>query len=259
MAKFGGGHFPLGVITRLAGDRQVRHAIGAIARLGNDVLDLQRDVRLAAIRAAALELLQQIFPHFVARQLPMLVLHSSYFSVLHELGVELHQLQRERADRRGAAQALNPRHHVADPRLQRRWKPAGAASTVEEAGGAIVGVARSPAATDGPPRQEGVTNPLPSVGKFRCPHHVPSGVVDHGQPGGLAPWIKLQPQRRGLVNSFALLHDDGEREAAPDGCAPPVQEMPRPPGMDRGARLLCLVNDQHIRHCNNPFGLPLRG
>src|SRR6516162_1101590 len=88
----------LGVMTRLAGDGQIRDAIGAVAHRGDDVLDLQRDTGGVAGGALPANLFEQICSYLVARQRSLLVLDARDLGVLHELGIALHQFQRERAD-----------------------------------------------------------------------------------------------------------------------------------------------------------------
>src|SRR5262249_38631596 len=59
MTKLLRGPRALCVVTGLAGDGEVAHPIGAVATLGDDMLDLQGDVRRVAVGAFSPPLLQQ--------------------------------------------------------------------------------------------------------------------------------------------------------------------------------------------------------
>jgi hypothetical protein len=59
MTELGGGARALGVMAGLAGEGEVAHPVGATANLGDDVLDLQRDIGRVAVGALA--------PHFSSR------------------------------------------------------------------------------------------------------------------------------------------------------------------------------------------------
>jgi hypothetical protein len=83
---------PLGRVTRLAGNREVTYALGAAAHLGDDVLDLQRYARLAAVGTVMPPLLEEILAHLIVRQFPLLILHPTNLGMLQQLGVQLDQL-----------------------------------------------------------------------------------------------------------------------------------------------------------------------
>jgi hypothetical protein len=81
------------------------------------MLDLQRNLLLAAIGAGACPLLQQIFSQFVAEKGPLLVLCSLNLWLLQLPQIEADQLHADRRDGAQLAQALDPGLDVEHPAL----------------------------------------------------------------------------------------------------------------------------------------------
>ena len=106
----------LGLVARPTGQREVAHAVRATARLGVDVLDLQRHDYHVAIGACTAPILEQIFLDLEA----LLVLDARDLGVLQSLQVEAHQFAVNRRDRHPALQAPDPRQRNIRALLQRR-------------------------------------------------------------------------------------------------------------------------------------------
>jgi hypothetical protein len=141
MTELGGGARALGVVTGLTGDGEVAHPVGAMAHLGDDVLDLQGDVGGFAVGARPPPLLEQILSDLVAHQFPLLIFDSGDLGVLQEVGIEFDQFERERADWTAAAYSVHPRHHMGEAALQRGRQPTTPPPSIEEARRAIARVA----------------------------------------------------------------------------------------------------------------------
>jgi hypothetical protein len=111
------GRLALALIAGPAGERQVRDPIRAALGAWNDVLDLQRHVRRAAIGTAPVPLLQQVFTDFVTGQFALLVLHTGDLRILERLGIETHQFLTEGGDWSEPAQPRHPVERRVEPML----------------------------------------------------------------------------------------------------------------------------------------------
>ena len=90
---------PLGLVALLTGKGKIRNTVRPTVGTWLNVLNLQGHVLLATIATLPSPLLQQVFPCLIPCQCPLLILHTSDFWILHLLGIELDQLQREGRNR----------------------------------------------------------------------------------------------------------------------------------------------------------------
>jgi hypothetical protein len=145
-------------------------------------------------------------------------------------------------------QTLNPRQHIADPALKRRWQPTTAPSSIEEARRAIAGVALAAGTATSPALIESSFHLLAPMREIGGPHHLPCRIVDHGQPRGLAARIDLHPEWRGLLGSLAFSQYEREGVSPEHGRPSPSEQMPGTARMHRSARSALLIYDQYHRH-----------
>jgi hypothetical protein len=89
----------------------------------NDVVQVQRHARDAAIGAVPAVLLQHVFPHLAASERAALVLDAGDLRVLHQLHVEANTLDGNAGERGEAAQLFDPGHAGVDAVLQARGQP----------------------------------------------------------------------------------------------------------------------------------------
>jgi hypothetical protein len=85
--------------------------------------DLQPDMLRTAIGTGAIPLLQQIFPHFIACQLTLLVFRAADFRIDQRLSVELDNLNAGLSNRTTSRQAMDQRLGITDPSFNRRRQP----------------------------------------------------------------------------------------------------------------------------------------
>jgi hypothetical protein len=76
------------------------------------------------------------------------------------------------------------------------------------------------------------------VHQFGGEDHFSRGVIHQGEPGGLAPWIELEPQGDNDRMLDGLFQDDGERISSPHRRFPSGKQDSCSPRMDRVERLL---------------------
>src|SRR5436305_4396799 len=89
---------PLGDVAFLTGQGEIADAVAPPIGSRNDMLDLQRNLLLAAIGAGACPLLKQIFSQFVAEKGPLLVFASLDLWMFQLLQIEADQLHADRRD-----------------------------------------------------------------------------------------------------------------------------------------------------------------
>src|SRR5262245_12891726 len=87
-SELGIGFVAFSLIASLTGKCEIRYSITAPARLWNDVLNLERDIRLGAVGASPAPLFKQILSHFISSQLALLILNPADLWLLHQLSVE---------------------------------------------------------------------------------------------------------------------------------------------------------------------------
>src|SRR5207244_1066461 len=114
---------PFGRVADVASQRQVADAIGTAPRARSDVIDLERNLRLAAVRTPVRVLEQQVGPHLPTGKLPVLVLDALDLGVLKQLGVEADLLDLDAADGDQAAIALGPGEDIAYTGEERGRQP----------------------------------------------------------------------------------------------------------------------------------------
>src|SRR6266702_4824357 len=146
MAEFVSCLVSFGCVAAVAGKRQIADAMGTAPRVRSDVIDLERNLRLAAVRAPVRVLEQQVGSHLPSSQLPVLVLDARDLRVLKQLGVEADLLDLDAADGGKASIAPGPGEDVAQAGEQRGRQPAIGFGPVGEAGRAVtqIGTASAP-------------------------------------------------------------------------------------------------------------------
>jgi hypothetical protein len=252
-----GGLRPLGVVARLTGKREVAHPIGAAARPGHKVLDLERHAGRATVGAPAPKLLQQVFTDLIAGQLPLLIRCASDLGLLQELGVKADEFLREGGDWGEPAEPSHPGLHVAHPGGEGGWQPPVRSTAVVQARGAVAGVAVPPPAANGTAGQQGVSNPLPPMPHLAGPCDLATAVVYQREASGSAARIHLQPERHWLRIRHRALEDDRERITPQDGGLPGCEQPPRPRWMAGRERPLFRVHDKDRHHAHVPFQCPV--
>jgi hypothetical protein len=85
-------------VTLSTGKSQIADSIRTATSLGQDVLDLKRDVLISAVGTLSPPLLQQVLAYLVTLKHPLLVLYSGNRRVLHDLHIESDSLNRDRRD-----------------------------------------------------------------------------------------------------------------------------------------------------------------
>jgi hypothetical protein len=110
------------------------------------------------------------------------------------LQIKPHHFLRNGDDRAESLEALNPGQDVLNATLDRRCEPVLAPGTVLEPGRAIAGFALSSSPTNATTFQKTLPDLLSSMGEFSCKHDFACRIVDDSDSGGIAPWIKLDPQ-----------------------------------------------------------------
>src|SRR5687767_14426574 len=108
---------------------------------GDQVFNLQGYICLATIDTTPSPLLQQVFADFVTLQLPLLVLDSADFCILHELSVKAHTFQAQSTQGDKLPQSDNPSEYILHPAPQAGCDPPCFAATVVVAGSPIAGLA----------------------------------------------------------------------------------------------------------------------
>ena len=119
---------------------------------------------------------------------------------------------------------------------------------IGEARRAVARVALAPRAPTGAPLIEACRDLLAPMRDFPCPHHLPGGVMDHGQSRGLGARVDFDPQRLWTGIRHNGLEDEGEGIATEHGGAPAREQQAGAAWMHRSERRPLLIDDQHARH-----------
>lgn len=249
----------LGMIAGHAGRHEVADAVGAAARAGYDVLDLQHNVLVAAVRAAVAAAVQDVLAPLEAGEFAALVADTGNLLVLESLSIEADGLHLDPGDRGAVNQPPGPGGDVADPAHQRRRQPARGPGAVVEARRAVAGRPGPTTAAKAAPIGEGGPDPVSAMVQVRCPQHDAAllrELTDEGDAGCLAAGVHLQGD--GLHGAgFTVGKDNGEGRAAEHRGPTPTQQ---PPGACRraGHQGLSLVvqneHSVHLLYLNGPYG-----
>jgi hypothetical protein len=74
----------------MARQGEIAGAIGAPSCSGNNVLNFERDILHATVRALSIPLFEQIFPKLISTEAPLLILDARDLWIFQELCVEAH-------------------------------------------------------------------------------------------------------------------------------------------------------------------------
>ena len=202
------GPVPFATVAGLAGQSEVAHAVGATPALGVDVLDLERHVRLAAIRACACHI-EQVLPQLVAGERALLGRDAGDLGVLDLLEVELDQLLRRRGDRTEPKEPADPGEHVGDAAFEARREPTLPSRPVIEPRWAVARLAGAAASTEGR-----------TVGERRLDRRAPCSISIAATTRPVSSWTMAKP----------VVFEPGSiliRCSPPGGMSPPDPEDDR--------------------------------
>ena len=221
------GPVPFATVAGLAGQGEVAHAVGATPALGVDVLDLERHVGLAAIRARAVPLLEQVLPQLVPGERALLVRDARDLGVLDLLEVELDQLLGRRGDRTEPKEPADPGQDVGDAAFEARREPTLPSRPVVEPRWAVARLAGAAASTEGPACLERRLDGLAPVLDLDRGDDPPCLLLDDGQAGRLRARVDLDPMLAPGGDVAPILEDDREGESPEDRRPPPLEQDPR--------------------------------
>ena len=188
-AKFGSRAVALFLIAWPAGNGQITYPVRSAAHLGDQVLDLERPITLSAVGACPAPLVEQILAHFIPGQFALLIRSSADLGILHQLGVEPHQLHAGSSNRAEMAQPAHPCQRGQDAMVERGSEPAVLAPPIEKARGAVARMALTTTSPDGPPREQSIADLASTVSQFAGPHHPIGPFLDDSDPGRLTTGV----------------------------------------------------------------------
>src|ERR1700682_2767014 len=246
------GPVPFATVAGLAGQGEVAHAVGATPALGVDVLDLERHVRLAAIRARAVPLLEQVLPQLVAGERALLGRDARDLGVLDLLKVELDQLLRRRGDRTEPKEPADPGEHVGDAAFEARREPTLPSRPGIEPRGAVARLAGAAASTEGRTVGERRLDRRAPVLDLDRGDDPPCLLLDDGQAGRLRAGGGLDSMTAPGGDVAPIREDDREGESPEDRRPPLLEQDPRPRHPARGERLPVPIENKRV-HCFSSF------
>jgi hypothetical protein len=206
------------LIASEASQAQVAKTVRAPTALRGQMLYIQRHILGSAVDTSPTPLLQQIFPHFIALQLTLLVFHARDIWVLELLRIEFYVLQVYAGDRDPLGVPLHPGEDVPYTAPHTGRQPPFRATAVVEPGRSITQVSRPPPSAIGRPFPHTVRHQAPLMLYLAGVQHNVDGTFrrlllanDH-HPSGGRPWINLQYDRlEDAILQQAVFQADRER------------------------------------------------
>ena len=153
------------------------------------LLDLERPITLSAVGACPAPLVEQILAHFIPGQFALLIRSSADLGILHQLGVEPHQLHAGSSNRAEMEKPAHPGQRGQDAMVERGSEPAVLAPPIEKARGAVARMALTTTSPDGPPREQSIADLASTVSQFAGPHHPIGPFLDDSDPGRLTTGV----------------------------------------------------------------------
>lgn len=234
------------LVAGMAGQREVRDAVGTPLGFRGEMVDLQGDLLCVAVLALSSPFLEKILAYFVAEERAALVLDAGDLRGLEGLGVEANKFHGEGGDWAPSPKSVDPGERRLDAMAQAGRQPADRSRAVVKTRRAMPEVGGSAVSAEGAALGKPLADGDSAVSELGEPEGDSAGrsLAREGEAGGARTGVEFEHEGLCLATEAGREANRERGKAVNDGSAG-VEQRPGPCRMAGHERVVMSVENEN--------------